>query len=185
MDNIGNNVKKIRILQGISQKNLAQGICSQSKLSKIENNQILPSITLCYEISKKLNITIDDIFSEYIEESINIQQLLELFYKKDFTECSNLVSALHIENVEKYEQLLMYIKGGCEYHVNSEVDKSLVLLVFVCSIVIFIFTTVLKKINIEMNVDYKKIITSRQTIILYIIGVLLSVIASFLILNVM
>lgn len=79
MDNIGNNVKKIRILQGISQKNLAQGICSQSKLSKIENNQILPSITLCYEISKKLNITIDDIFSEYIEESINILSFINHF----------------------------------------------------------------------------------------------------------
>lgn len=57
--NIGQTIRYYRKRKALSQKELAEGICSQSEISLIEQDKRQPSLALISCISKKLNISID------------------------------------------------------------------------------------------------------------------------------
>lgn len=52
---------------GLSQKVLAEGICEQSQISKIERGHFTPSAELLYKLSQRLEVSLDYFFNEQIE----------------------------------------------------------------------------------------------------------------------
>lgn len=77
MNNIGLLIKMARIQQNMKQVTLAKGICSTSYLSKIENNQTVPSEDVLKLLINKLNIDYCSISLE--EENKFISQLFNLY----------------------------------------------------------------------------------------------------------
>lgn len=75
----GTLIRELRIEQNISQQTLCQGLCSKSKLSKIENGTLQPDIALAQSLLQRLGIS-DAIFTFYgnAHESKlqNLRQLL-------------------------------------------------------------------------------------------------------------
>lgn len=61
MKKIGTLVKDIRKDQHMTQKALADGICSQSMLSAIENNEYLPNAAIFIQLAQHLNINLSQI----------------------------------------------------------------------------------------------------------------------------
>lgn len=61
--NFGDNLKSTRRKQKLSQNELADSICSQAMLSRIENNEVVPSVILMQQLCQRLNVSIDDILS--------------------------------------------------------------------------------------------------------------------------
>lgn len=61
---IGTLIQELRIEQNISQQTLCQGLCSKSKLSKIENGTLQPDIALAQTLLQRLGIS-DNIFTFY------------------------------------------------------------------------------------------------------------------------
>lgn len=72
--NIGLIIKEKRIEKGISQIELAEGICSQGTISNIENSSTLPSTVLLKELSKKLGL---DLFDLLFKEDDIVEGMLE------------------------------------------------------------------------------------------------------------
>lgn len=49
---------------GMPQKALCLGICSQSEISRIENNKLIPSSYVIQQISDKLNVSIEYFYED-------------------------------------------------------------------------------------------------------------------------
>lgn len=124
MEYIGQKIKNLREIRGFSQNELARNICSQSELSKIENLKLYPSLYICYEISKKLDVTIDELIENEFDflEKEQIEKLLNLFYIQEYHECLKLISNLHLFKSSNYRQLRLYIKSACIFYLNGEID---------------------------------------------------------------
>ncbi|AYN00858.1 helix-turn-helix domain-containing protein [Chryseobacterium sp. 3008163] len=62
MENIGFKLKKLRESKNISQEELAEELdISQSKLSKIENGRLRPSVPFLFRASQFFSITLSDL----------------------------------------------------------------------------------------------------------------------------
>ncbi|WP_414050634.1 helix-turn-helix domain-containing protein [Macrococcus animalis] len=68
---LGDNIKKRRIELNMTQKALSKDICTQSQISKIEKNEIMPLSNLLKSISKKLNISMDQLMNNSVKYSCN------------------------------------------------------------------------------------------------------------------
>lgn len=88
----GESLKNIRKRAGLSQKELAAGICSQAQISKIEKDDEIPSAIILNKISKKLGVDMNYFF--------DIQQAHKIEY---INNVKNEVSYLKKE--KKYNQL--------------------------------------------------------------------------------
>ena len=55
----GSVLKDIRISKGFSQRSLAENICSQAMLSRIENNDAVPSVILMKQLCDRLAVSLD------------------------------------------------------------------------------------------------------------------------------
>ena len=64
MNNIGLLIKMARIQQNMKQVSLAKGICSTSYLSKIENNQTIPSEDVLQLLLERLELDYEDLSTE-------------------------------------------------------------------------------------------------------------------------
>ncbi|HET7627086.1 MAG TPA: helix-turn-helix domain-containing protein [Bacillales bacterium] len=91
---LGSEIEFIRKQLGLSQQNLAKGICSQSEISRIEKGEILPRVDNIFQIAVKLQVDIPYLFSillreknKYIEETT--KAIVELNTKKDYEEVYN------------------------------------------------------------------------------------------------
>ncbi|HFR3403318.1 TPA: helix-turn-helix domain-containing protein [Streptococcus suis] len=52
---------------GLSQQTIAEGICEQSQISKIERGHFIPSADLLFKLSQRLEVPLDYFFTEQIE----------------------------------------------------------------------------------------------------------------------
>lgn len=59
----------------MSQRELAEGICKQGQISRLENGEFTPGADFLYALSKKLKVSIDYFYNEQIGEEID--ELLE------------------------------------------------------------------------------------------------------------
>lgn len=59
---LGNKIKNARLTAGLSQKELAAGICNQSTISNLEQGISIPSLLTLMIISERLNIDFDEIY---------------------------------------------------------------------------------------------------------------------------
>lgn len=71
MNNIGLLIKMSRIQQNMKQITLAKGICSTSYLSKIENNQTVPSEEVLQLLLARLQLDFDELSTDDEEELVN------------------------------------------------------------------------------------------------------------------
>lgn len=73
---IGQTVKSLRKIAGMSQKELAKDICSQAQICKIEKNHELPSSYILNKLAKKLGVDMNYFFE--IQETPRLDYLLEV-----------------------------------------------------------------------------------------------------------
>ena len=60
---IGENIKKLRASKGWTQKELAEKLfVTAQAVSRWENNEVEPSATTLYEMSKIFEVSIDELF---------------------------------------------------------------------------------------------------------------------------
>ena len=97
---LGGLIRELRMEQNISQQTLCMGLCSKSKLSKIENDTLQPNITLSQCLLQRLGIS-DAVFTFYGND--HEAGLHELRQKLTITRSSDLLT---IQNLtEKILQL--------------------------------------------------------------------------------
>ncbi|MHA7138132.1 helix-turn-helix domain-containing protein [Rossellomorea arthrocnemi] len=134
---IGKKIKELRKAVGITQGDLAEGICTQALISRIENGDIYPSATALYQISVKLGVDVNYFFEigttprlDYIREVEKQLRYLRVFRK--YEEMRDLIKTeeknpLFYKDNEKL-QLLYWHKGIYQYEVEQDADAAFSLL---------------------------------------------------------
>ncbi|MCA1055280.1 helix-turn-helix transcriptional regulator [Rossellomorea aquimaris] len=95
---IGKKIKELRNIAGLTQGELAEGICTQAMISHIEKGDTDPSATVLYQISKKLGVDVNYFFEigstprlDYIREVE--RQLRKLRVKLLYEDILDIVKA--------------------------------------------------------------------------------------------
>jgi transcriptional regulator with XRE-family HTH domain len=127
----------MRKVVGLTQGDLAAGICTQALISRIEKGDIYPSATALYQISLKLGVDINYFFEigttprlDYIKEVEN--QLRHLRINRKYKEMIDLIKTeeknpLFYKDNEKL-QLLYWHKGIYKYEVKQDPETAFALL---------------------------------------------------------
>ncbi|KEK25527.1 helix-turn-helix domain-containing protein [Bacillus gaemokensis] len=69
-EKLGAEIKKIRILRGLTQKQLSENICHQSEVSRIESGAVYPSMDILQGIAAKLQVPIIHFYEVLIYSDI-------------------------------------------------------------------------------------------------------------------
>lgn len=97
---LATRIKSRRKEMKFSQKELAEGICKQGQISRLENGEYTPGSDVLYKLSKKLNVSMDYFFDDKI---LNENTELTEFKKiaKTFITQRNYESLKYIYGLEK------------------------------------------------------------------------------------
>ncbi|MCR8850419.1 helix-turn-helix transcriptional regulator [Rossellomorea sp. SC111] len=159
---IGNKIKELRQVVDITQGELADGICTQALISRMEKGDIYPNATTLYQISKKLGVDVNYFFEigmtprlDYIQEVE--RQLRKLRINHQYIEMMEMVkneedNPLFKDNVNA--QLLCWHKGIYQFEVVKDQDTAFDLL----------------HKAFHLTADSKKVLSEREMEILLTLG---------------
>ncbi|WP_406686206.1 helix-turn-helix domain-containing protein [Rossellomorea vietnamensis] len=134
---IGKKIKELRKVVGLTQGELADGICTQALISRIEKGDIYPSATSLYQISRKLGVDVNYFFEigltprlDYVREVE--RQLKKLRVKLKYDEILEIVKTeeknpLFLKD-ETNLQLLYWHKGIYVNEVEKNKGEALIIL---------------------------------------------------------
>ncbi|MGM0855009.1 MAG: helix-turn-helix domain-containing protein [Bacillota bacterium] len=162
---IGKKIKELRKVVGLTQGELADGICTQALISRIEKGDIYPSATSLYQISKKLGVDVNYFFEigmtprlDYVKEVE--WQLKKLRVKLQYDEIIEIVKTeeknpLFLKD-ETNLQLLYWHKGIYVNEVKKDRETALMIL----------------EKALSLTYDIKKAMSEREMNILISMGIL-------------
>lgn len=135
MYTFGNIIRQLRKKQHLTQYDLAKGICSQSMLSRIENNEQIPNIVILQQVCEKLDIEVQQLINEerhIRDDSFSfICKLKTLFFSRKYQELLNLIETCPI-NRNKLEgqekQMFYYLYAQSLYYLGEDNFKILEIL---------------------------------------------------------
>lgn len=131
--NIGKKIKELRKFNGLSQKKLSEGLCTQAQISKLEKGAEIPSSDLLYSLSQRLGVDMNYFFDikdmlrlDYVSEVHN--QIRKYIRKRDYESVSQLVQT-EINNPlfsdNKNRQFLQWHLGICEYYLKRNAELAI------------------------------------------------------------
>ena len=123
----GELLKEFRISNNMTLEDLASGICSVRQLSRIEKGDNDPSLYVIHNLSKKLNIDLQEYYRIYFTSKSFIahklkSKLEKLIANSQMYKLRALVS--EIENMDEFKegenlQYILYSKALCSSHIDN------------------------------------------------------------------
>lgn len=131
-ESFGQNIRSIRLKRKMTQKMLAEDICSQSVLSRIENNEELPNVWVMYQICQRLGVTLDQVMMLHSEEINKTNQIFaeieSHFVHKQFQEMREKMEDKATKDylyLDSDMQMYYYYLGSCDYFLDQNYDAAL------------------------------------------------------------
>lgn len=127
---LGDQIRYFRKANNLSQETLAEGICSVSYLSKIENNVTIPSDDITQFLLKKLNLELDmDRLNTEEEVKKSLYKWYEHMFKRQENIAIEMYKELNTLNLVNAEiRLLKYLFEFFYLTNKKELNKATVLL---------------------------------------------------------
>lgn len=135
---LGEIIKSERLKRNLTQTELSNGICTQFTISRIEVQNTPPAVDILIEICKKLNLTLNDVFTdfsdfEYEEPKNNLQSILKKaelkLLKNNFDEASSILEKYNLEISNKNIPPILYLwKSYINLYLDKSVDETLLYL---------------------------------------------------------
>lgn len=137
IENIGDKIKNLRKKRRMSQEDLCKNICSQSEISRIENNKINPSSYILQQIAKKFGVSID--YFNHTTDSVrdDYKEVVKKLFERNRRERNYL----EIERIIKQEanspaiinckymiDYMNWHRGIITYHLHGNAELALKLL---------------------------------------------------------
>lgn len=105
-----NKFISIRKKLGLSQTELCNGICTQSTLSKFENNGRIPSLKILNSLCDRLNINVADIMDADSNKKTS-HKLFEADFaviQLDFPKVAQILASINKDELTRQEDVLHY-----------------------------------------------------------------------------
>ncbi|MBD1371946.1 helix-turn-helix domain-containing protein [Hazenella sp. IB182357] len=133
---IGHNIRELRKKMNISQADLADGICTQAQISKIENGCVYPLSTTLYMIANKLGVDINYFFDicetprlDYVTDVIEL--IRDYLRNREYEKVYNIVKAERnnpLFQTVRNKQFLLWNEGICVFRIHQDKEKALMLM---------------------------------------------------------
>jgi transcriptional regulator with XRE-family HTH domain len=133
---IGKEIRNLRSYLGLSQRQLAEGICNQSQISRIEAGDLIPTIDILHGVARRLGVEVsyfvnfvDSLRPDYIADFY--YQLRHAIRDRDYITVSELINSEvnnPLFNHGLPKQFILWHKGICAYYLEKNTDKAIYLL---------------------------------------------------------
>ncbi|MCH4008470.1 helix-turn-helix domain-containing protein [Companilactobacillus sp.] len=125
---LGEKIRHYRKLRGISQSELADGICTQATVSLIEKKDKIPSMEILVRICERLGITMNLVIVNDDSQIYSIiSEIKKLFYQDDYDGIVAKLDKLKDININNKQEikLIHFFSGLVEYEVEKNYDKAI------------------------------------------------------------
>ena len=150
---IGQRIRELRKSLRLSQEELAEGICTQAQISKIEKGDVFPYANTLYLISQKLGVDVNYFFEigstprvDYVNEVTRQLRLARRNMRYD--EMQRIIKLEEKNPLFMQNGRLWVHKGICEHVVHKNADKAIEILTTAINI-----THTLDKIWTEREIE--------------------------------
>lgn len=135
MVTIADKLKSKRKEYGMSQSELADGICEQSQISKIERGSLMPTALLLHQLADRLKVTMDYFFDDEVDATSNLKEFISLSSK--LLENRNYKDLEYLYNLEKEKHsfltvddmsYLTWIQSLISFYNDNDSQKAIALL---------------------------------------------------------
>ncbi|MBC9875554.1 helix-turn-helix domain-containing protein [Macrococcoides bohemicum] len=125
MEALGKRLKALRKSRGLSQADLARGICTQSNISRIEKGQHTPTSHILDLFAKRLDIDLNYLYSGI--ENYNLEEFKNKVYDcieyADYTTLKHFVDDMNLESKTEYEKKIkLWIKAVVMYRCDEDIE---------------------------------------------------------------
>ncbi|MHA7138191.1 helix-turn-helix domain-containing protein [Rossellomorea arthrocnemi] len=130
---VGQKIKELRKNIGLSQEELAEGICTQAQISKIEKGDVFPYASTLFLISRKLGVDVNYFFDigmtprlDYVQE---VGKQLQIARRNmNYKEMREIVRAEEENplffNNNRNLQILQWHKGIYQFELNKNIENA-------------------------------------------------------------
>lgn len=96
----------------ISQVKLCKGICTQSTLSKFENNGRIPSLTILSKLCERLGLSVDDLYKNSIASTTHMKSILDRteseLMMESYSNVSEGLSGINVDEIHNNALKMQY-----------------------------------------------------------------------------
>jgi transcriptional regulator with XRE-family HTH domain len=117
---IGEQIRYFRTAQQLLQSDLAKGICSTSYLSKIENNQTLPSDEIILLLTKRLNVELHISNCSFDELYRKLYEWYEIMFNRHEEKAHKMYQELKNSLIKDPDLKLLFQLYECLYFLNKK-----------------------------------------------------------------
>lgn len=131
VNSLGKIIKTLRKKQHLTQKMLAEDICAQSVLSRIENDEELPNVLVIHQLCRRLQVTVDQVMllhAETIHQNTKLfNRLINLYLHQEYKQLlkelqqPELLKKLHLDTDW---QMYYYLLGTCKYFLDQNYEEA-------------------------------------------------------------
>lgn len=133
---IGATIKKLRKMSGLSQRDLAHNICSQAQISKLEQNNEIPSAITLFKIAQRLGVDMNYFFDiqetprlDYVNDTKELVR--QLIRERNYLKIREVINGekrnpLFQEN--KNKQFILWHEAICNHYLENKSEESISLL---------------------------------------------------------
>ncbi|WP_054725439.1 helix-turn-helix domain-containing protein [Paucilactobacillus hokkaidonensis] len=124
----GDQLKTFRKNKGLSQKQLAQGICTQATISLIEKNNKVPGMTILAQLCARLGISLAQILVDENQVLTDVFTTIDrLILQKQYDAATDQLNNIGIKQLQsRYDkQRYYYFLGMLQLEQNKDYDEAL------------------------------------------------------------
>ena len=124
------HIRQLRKQHNLTQKDLADGICSQALISKIESGAIIPDIETIHHIANKFNITVSQLIGESSLDNPLISSIEQLLDHREYAALEQLLSARNLltTHIDQLSPYYLWLNAIILHHVHHDFEESLLTL---------------------------------------------------------
>ncbi len=115
----------------ISQIELSKGVCTQATISKLEKQGLAPSSDILVKLCKRLNLTLNDVFSDFNDEvkekmQEKIDQSFKLMASYHFDKAGKIINSIDEKQAQEKDLLglLYFLKGNLALNSKKDFDEA-------------------------------------------------------------
>ena len=125
---LGERVRHYRKLKGLSQAELAKGICTQATISLIEKRNKVPSMNILVRLVERLGVTMADIVVENRDKTQQILSAVEkLVRHSEFDVAKETLNKLNVDKLKNSDdkKRFYYFRGMIELFAEKQPDEAI------------------------------------------------------------
>lgn len=125
------NIKRLRLMHKMTQAQLAEGVCSQTLVSKIEQQLVSPEVGIMLGFARKFGITLSQLVGDTVSGNVfdNIyDEIIRLNHERKYDRLFSYLQEIYFDSLSYPIEFKNWVYAIVKYEVLKDADGALKLL---------------------------------------------------------